>query len=45
MALPEITAPVSLTRTDGRLDPAAVGWGRQPLVDLLGWCEEVPNRW
>ncbi|MDN4172987.1 DUF2804 domain-containing protein [Nocardioides sp. SOB77] len=27
----EITAPVSLTLPDGRLDPAAVGWTRTPL--------------
>ena len=27
----EITAPVSLTTTDGRLNPAAVGWTRTPL--------------
>ena len=36
MSLPEITAPVSLTRTDGRLNPAAVGWARQPLVETAG---------
>lgn len=36
MALPEITTPVRLTRPDGRLDRAAVGWARQPLVDTSG---------
>lgn len=36
MPLPEITAPVSLTDTGGRLNPAAVGWARQPLVDTAG---------
>lgn len=36
MTLPELTAPVSLTRTDGRLNPAAVGWARQPIVDTAG---------
>ncbi|MCL2533338.1 MAG: DUF2804 family protein [Nocardiaceae bacterium] len=28
----EITAPVSLTRPDGRLNPDAVGWTRTPLL-------------
>lgn len=32
----ELVAPVSLTRPDGRLDPAAVGWARHPLVDTSG---------
>lgn len=36
MSLPELTAPVSLTRSDGRLNPAAVGWARQPLVETAG---------
>ncbi|NYF97083.1 DUF2804 domain-containing protein [Janibacter cremeus] len=36
MSLPELTAPVSLTRTDGRLNPHAVGWARRPLVDTAG---------
>lgn len=34
--LPEITAPVSLTDSGGRLNPHAVGWARQPLVDASG---------
>lgn len=32
----ELTAPVSLTDSRGRLNPAAVGWARQPLVDTDG---------
>lgn len=36
MSLPELTAPVSLTDADGRLDRAAVGWARHPLVDTAG---------
>jgi hypothetical protein len=32
----EITAPVSLTRPDGRLNPDAVGWTRTPLVRTDG---------
>lgn len=36
MSLSELTAPVSLTRTDGRLNPAAVGWARQPIVETAG---------
>lgn len=36
MTLPEITVPVSLTRADGTLDRAAVGWARQPIVDTSG---------
>ncbi|WP_262849677.1 DUF2804 family protein [Mumia quercus] len=32
----EITAPVSLTRTDGRLNPDAVGWTRTPWVTTDG---------
>ncbi|MBS4753124.1 DUF2804 domain-containing protein [Nocardioides sp. zg-ZUI104] len=32
----EITTQVSLTRPDGRLDPAAVGWTRRPLHDTSG---------
>jgi hypothetical protein len=29
---PEITAPVDLCDADGRLNPAAIGWSRRPLV-------------
>lgn len=36
MSLPELTASVSLTDSGGRLNPAAVGWARQPLVDTSG---------
>ncbi|ROO88335.1 uncharacterized protein DUF2804 [Actinocorallia herbida] len=36
----EITEPVALTRPDGRLDPAAVGWSRRPLHDTA-----LPGRW
>ena len=32
----EITAPVSLTKPDGRLNPDAVGWTRTPLVTTDG---------
>ena len=32
----EITAPVSLTTPDGRLNPAAVGWTRTPLLRTDG---------
>ncbi|HHU08712.1 MAG TPA: DUF2804 domain-containing protein, partial [Intrasporangiaceae bacterium] len=32
----EITETVSLTRPDGRLNPAAVGWTRTPLHDTSG---------
>ncbi|MFI5425913.1 DUF2804 family protein [Aeromicrobium sp. UC242_57] len=32
----EITAPVSLTLPDGRLNPAAVGWTRTPLITTDG---------
>ncbi|SEB51465.1 Protein of unknown function [Paramicrobacterium humi] len=32
----EITEPVSLTRPNGRLNPEAVGWARQPLLDTSG---------
>ncbi|AUG28597.1 MULTISPECIES: DUF2804 domain-containing protein [Microbacterium] len=32
----ELTAPVSLTRPDGRLNPAAIGFSRRPLVDTDG---------
>ncbi|MFG2115807.1 DUF2804 domain-containing protein [Streptomyces sp. NPDC048718] len=35
----EITVPVDLCRPDGRLNPSAVGWSRQPLhrANLRGW--------
>jgi len=36
MSLAELTAPVPLTLADGRLNRAAVGWARQPLVDTSG---------
>lgn len=41
----EITVPVDLCRPDGRLEPAAVGWTRQPLhrADLRGWGRN--KRW
>ncbi len=32
----ELREPVSLTRADGLLDPAAVGWARRPLVNTDG---------
>jgi hypothetical protein len=32
----ELTARVSLTGPDGRLNPAAVGWSRRPVVDTAG---------
>ncbi|MDF1602914.1 DUF2804 family protein [Nocardioides sp. YIM 152315] len=32
----EITAPVALTRADGRLNPEAVGWTRTPLITTDG---------
>ncbi|GGF01728.1 DUF2804 domain-containing protein [Mycetocola zhadangensis] len=32
----EITAPVSLTGPDGRLNPAAVGWSRTPMHNTDG---------
>lgn len=32
----EITAPVSLTLPDGRLNPDAVGWTRTPLITTAG---------
>lgn len=37
---PELTGPVALCRPDGRLDPAAIGWARQPLIDC-----SLPGRW
>lgn len=30
---PELTEPVVLCRSDGTLDPAAIGWARQPIID------------
>lgn len=36
MTLAELTAPVPLTLPNGRLNRAAVGWARQPLVDTSG---------
>lgn len=46
----EITAPVALTRADGRLDPEAVGWTRTPLITTdgvgRGWFGRGRNkRW
>jgi hypothetical protein len=32
----ELTAPVSLTGPDGRLNPDAVGWARHPIVETSG---------
>ncbi|MGU3645323.1 DUF2804 domain-containing protein [Microbacterium sp. C23T] len=32
----ELTAPVSLTLPNGRVNPDAIGWARQPLVDTSG---------
>ncbi|MFC6154227.1 DUF2804 domain-containing protein [Nocardioides yefusunii] len=32
----ELTTRLSLTRPDGRLNPDAVGWARQPLIDTSG---------
>ncbi|MDY0908645.1 DUF2804 domain-containing protein [Microbacterium sp. CFBP9034] len=32
----ELIAPVSLTLPNGRINPAAIGWARQPLVDTSG---------
>ena len=32
----EITAPVALCLPNGRLNPAAVGWTRHPLIDTSG---------
>lgn len=32
----ELTGPVALVKGDGRLDRAAVGWARRPLVDTSG---------
>ena len=32
----ELTAPVSLTLPNGRVNPDAIGWARRPLVDTSG---------
>jgi len=32
----ELTQPVALTLPNGRLNTAAIGWARQPLVDTVG---------
>ncbi len=32
----ELTAPVSLTLSNGRVNPDAIGWARQPIVDTSG---------
>ncbi|MBW9092194.1 DUF2804 domain-containing protein [Microbacterium jejuense] len=32
----ELTAPVALTLPDGRVNPEAIGWARQPIVDTSG---------
>jgi hypothetical protein len=32
----ELTAPVSLTLPNGRVNPDAIGWARQPIVDTSG---------
>lgn len=41
----EIKAPVDLCASDGRLNPAAVGWSRSPLIraDVRGWGRR--KRW
>ncbi|WP_290703419.1 MULTISPECIES: DUF2804 family protein [Gordonia] len=41
---PELTAPVSLTGPDGRLNRAAVGFARSPLVDTDGIGRGVRGR-
>lgn len=42
---PELTEPVDLCGSDGRLNPAAVGWSRRPLhrANLSGWGRN--KRW
>ncbi|GAA5202635.1 DUF2804 domain-containing protein [Microbacterium jejuense] len=32
----ELTAPVSLTLPNGQVNPEAIGWARQPIVDTSG---------
>jgi hypothetical protein len=41
----ELTDPVSLTRPDGRLNPAAVGWARHPYVDTSGLARDGRRFW
>lgn len=45
MPLPELTQPIELCLPDGRLNPAAVGYSRQPLhrTHLTGWGRN--KRW
>lgn len=45
MSAREITAPVSLTTPDGRLNPEAVGWARRPLVDTSGLTTGTNRAW
>lgn len=37
----ELTEPVALCTADGRLNPDAVGWSRQPIID----CSALPGSW
>src|SRR5450631_1619046 len=39
----QLTTTVSLTGSDGRLNPAAVGWSRRPIVDTSG-IVKAPHR-
>ena len=44
----ELTAPVALTLPNGRLNPAAIGWARTPLVDTSGIAaarRPFPHQW
>ncbi len=44
----ELTAPVALTLPNGRLNPAAIGWARTPLVDTSGIAaarRTFPHQW
>ncbi len=43
--LRELTEPVSLTGTDGRLNREAVGWSRRPLVDTSGLLRRPHRTW
>lgn len=36
----ELTTPVALCRPDGTLDPSAIGWARQPVIDCT-----LPGSW